>query len=49
MPTEAIMAVPVADWAERNAVLYLWSTVPKLAEALAVMDAWGFKYKSGFV
>ena len=29
-----------------NAVLYLWATAPKLLEALSVMKAWGFKYKT---
>lgn len=29
-----------------NAVLYLWATAPKLLEALQVMKAWGFTYKT---
>lgn len=29
-----------------NCVLYLWATAPKLIEALSVMSAWGFKYKT---
>jgi N6-adenosine-specific RNA methylase IME4 len=39
------MKVPAA----RNAVLFMWATVPMLLEALAVMKAWGFDYKSHFV
>ena len=31
---------------EDNAVLYLWATAPKLREALRVMGAWGFEYKT---
>ena len=31
---------------EDNAVLYLWATAPKLLEALEVMKAWGFNYKT---
>lgn len=31
---------------DENAVLYLWSTAPKLLEALSVMKAWGFTYKT---
>lgn len=42
-----IKALPVADMAARNSVLYLWATQPKLPEALEVMKAWGFTYKSG--
>jgi len=30
----------------KNSVLYLWATAPKLLEALAVMNAWGFTYKT---
>jgi N6-adenosine-specific RNA methylase IME4 len=40
------MAPKVGQLAERNAVLYLWATAPKLPEALRVMEAWGFHYKS---
>jgi len=31
---------------EKNSVLYLWTTTPKLIEGLQVMKAWGFTYKS---
>lgn len=29
-----------------NAVLFLWATAPKLLEAIAVLQAWGFEYKT---
>jgi N6-adenosine-specific RNA methylase IME4 len=47
MPLEEILAleVPAAD----NAVLFLWATAPKLEEALSVLHAWGFSYKTGAV
>jgi len=32
-----------------DAVLFLWATVPLLPEALKVMEAWEFKYKSHFI
>ena len=32
--------------AEDNAVLFMWATFPRLPEALEVMDAWGFTYKT---
>lgn len=32
-----------------DAVLFLWATAPKLREALAVMDAWGFEYRTNAV
>jgi N6-adenosine-specific RNA methylase IME4 len=36
----------VAELAADDAVLFLWATAPMLPEAIAVMDAWGFTYKS---
>jgi N6-adenosine-specific RNA methylase IME4 len=46
MSLEEIKALPVARWAARNAVLYLWATVPHLELVLGVIPAWGFGYKS---
>jgi N6-adenosine-specific RNA methylase IME4 len=47
MTVEAIcgLTIPSAD----NSVLYLWATAPKLLEALAVMQAWGFTYKTNAI
>jgi len=39
------LAVPAA----KNCVLFLWGTMSKLPDALVVMDAWGFTYKTGAV
>ncbi len=36
------LVVPSAD----DSVAYLWATAPKLIEALSVMRAWGFTYKT---
>jgi N6-adenosine-specific RNA methylase IME4 len=46
MTQEELLALPVANWAEANAHLYLWSTYGMLPQAFALMDAWGFKYSS---
>lgn len=46
MSNEDIAAFPIQNITERNAILFLWSTVPLLPEALEVMKAWGFKYKT---
>jgi N6-adenosine-specific RNA methylase IME4 len=46
MPTEEIAALPVADLATPDAVLFLWATSPHLPEALQVMAAWGFQYQT---
>jgi N6-adenosine-specific RNA methylase IME4 len=32
--------------ADTNSVIYLWATAPKLREAMEVLDAWGFEYKT---
>lgn len=39
-------ALPVEGLAARNAHLYLWVTNSGLADGLAVMEAWGFCYKT---
>lgn len=49
MELEAICALPVKDWAEDNAVLFLWVTSPMLAKSFQVISAWGFEYKALFV
>ena len=41
-----IKALPVADIAAEDCALFLWSTFPMLPEALAVIEAWGFQYKT---
>jgi N6-adenosine-specific RNA methylase IME4 len=48
-PTEEICGRRVGDIAADDCVLFLWATVPMLPQALAVMAAWGFRYKSNFV
>jgi N6-adenosine-specific RNA methylase IME4 len=44
-----IAALPVPNITLPDAVLFLWVTAPLLPDGLTVMDAWGFKYKSGAV
>jgi N6-adenosine-specific RNA methylase IME4 len=44
-----IMALPVGEIAESTANLYLWCPNALLPDALAVMKAWGFTYKSNIV
>jgi N6-adenosine-specific RNA methylase IME4 len=47
--TEEICALKVADLAAPDAALFLWATSPHLPEALQVMRAWGFEYKTSIV
>ncbi|MCL2678544.1 MAG: MT-A70 family methyltransferase [Clostridiales bacterium] len=46
MDIEAICALPVADIAAKDSVLFLWATFPMLPEALRVISAWGFRFRS---
>lgn len=46
MTIDEICAMPIRDISEKNAVLFLWATVPLMPEAFRVMEAWGFKYKT---
>ena len=48
-PTEIIAGRPVASVAADDCVLFLWATVPMLPQALRVMAAWGFEYKTNFI
>lgn len=46
MSIDDIKQLPVADLAGRDCVLALWSTAPHMDQALDVMKAWGFTYKT---
>ena len=49
MTLDEIKALPVNELAADNAALYLWATAPKLPDALDVMAAWGFSYRTNMV
>jgi N6-adenosine-specific RNA methylase IME4 len=49
MTLDEIAALPVSDFVEATAHLYLWCPNALLPEGLAVMKAWGFNYKSNIV
>jgi N6-adenosine-specific RNA methylase IME4 len=49
MSLDEITKLPVSDFAEPTAHLYLWCPNALLPEGLAVMKAWGFNYKSNIV
>ena len=44
MKTADICALPVRDIAHDNAILFLWTTMTHIPDALRVIDAWGFRY-----
>jgi len=47
MPTKEICELEVPK--AKDAILFLWATNPKLEEALQVIKAWGFTYKTNLV
>lgn len=46
MRIEELCALPVAEIADRDCALFLWATFPQLPEALRLIQAWGFEYKT---
>ena len=46
MRLDDIKALPVSELADRDCVLFLWATFPMLPEALDVLRAWGFRFKT---
>lgn len=49
MPLDAIAALPIERIAEKDAVLFLWTTSPLIFDSQKVFEAWGFTYKSMFI
>lgn len=46
-PVDWIKSLPIGLLASGDAVLWLWAINPMLPQALEVMAAWGFTYKTG--
>lgn len=46
MSMHDIKTLPVAQWANDDCVLFIWTTDPMLPQALNVIAAWGFEYKT---
>jgi len=46
MSTETIADLPISRIVNENAALFLWSTPPAIHEAIKVVEAWGFQYKT---
>jgi N6-adenosine-specific RNA methylase IME4 len=49
MTLEEICALPVAELASDDALLFIWTTAPKLIESIKVIEAWGFEYRTNAV
>ena len=46
MSIDELCALPVAELAAPDSALFLWATFPQLPEALRLIRAWGFTYKT---
>lgn len=46
IPIEQLKRMPVKDISENNCMLFMWTTSPFIREALELIEAWGFKYKT---
>jgi N6-adenosine-specific RNA methylase IME4 len=44
LSTADLKALPVGDAANKNSVLFMWTSSPHLCDAIEVMKSWGFKY-----
>lgn len=44
--TSELMRIPVHEIAKDDCLLFLWTTNPHLAQAIALGQAWGFEYKT---
>lgn len=49
MSLDEICDMPVASHAKENSHLYLWVPNALLPDGLAVMEAWGFQYKTNLI
>ncbi len=46
MNNKDICELPIDKISDENCILFLWATFPKIQEALDVIKAWGFDYKT---
>ena len=46
MSIDELCALPVETLAEKDCLLFLWATFPQLPEALRLIKAWGFTFKT---
>lgn len=49
MTLDAIRGLPVRELSIDDGVIFLWATAPLLPEAISVLSAWGYEYKTHLV
>lgn len=46
MTIDELKKMPISQISNKDCVLFMWSTTPNIEQALELMKAWGFKYKT---
>lgn len=46
MSLKDICKLPVKEISDKDCILFMWVTLPKLNEFMEVVNSWGFEYKS---
>ena len=46
---EDIINIPIKDFLDGQAVVFLWSPINYLSKSLKIMNSWGFKYATMFI
>lgn len=46
MEGEALRQLPINQITEKDCVLFIWVTMPKLNEVFPLIESWGFEYKT---
>jgi N6-adenosine-specific RNA methylase IME4 len=49
LSTEQLCEFPISKVAAKDSILFLWATSPKLADAMQLIQSWGFNYRSSMV
>jgi N6-adenosine-specific RNA methylase IME4 len=49
MTDEQLLNFPIDEYADKDCLLFMWVTVPKLPLGIKLLDKWGFTYKTSLV
>lgn len=46
IPIAELKRFPIGEIADDNCILFMWATAPFMKEAIELIEAWGFKYRT---
>ena len=49
MSDEELLKFPINDYADKDCILFMWVTIPKLDFGIELLKSWGFDYKTSLV